>query len=103
MHQLSFQRNIFTDKEHMRIHFQTMTWNSKILRPGIFWLCLADVFSSPNNPSAMDWSTHYPEDELRTKKVEIIDVGCGFGGLLFALAPRFRETLILGQLAFNLI
>lgn len=32
-----------------------------------------------------------------TKRVEIADIGCGFGGLLFALAPRFPETLILGR------
>lgn len=31
-----------------------------------------------------------------TKDVEIADIGCGFGGLLFALAPKFPETLILG-------
>jgi tRNA (guanine-N7-)-methyltransferase len=32
-----------------------------------------------------------------TKNVEIADIGCGFGGLLFALAPRFPDTLILGN------
>lgn len=31
-----------------------------------------------------------------TKNVEIADIGCGFGGLLFALAPKFPDTLILG-------
>jgi len=69
----------------------------------------------------MDWATLYPahaihphlasepvenstpadEEELRRQKailknVEIADIGCGFGGLLFALAPTFPETLILG-------
>lgn len=29
-------------------------------------------------------------------QVEIADIGCGFGGLLFALAPEFPQTLILG-------
>ena len=32
-----------------------------------------------------------------SKNVEIADIGCGFGGLLFALAPKFPDTLILGQ------
>ena len=32
-----------------------------------------------------------------TKNVEIADIGCGFGGLLFALAPKFPDTLILGE------
>lgn len=54
----------------------------------------------------MDWSTHYPayfsqpnEDgsiNPGEKKVEWADVGCGFGGLLMALAPLFPEKLMLG-------
>lgn len=31
-----------------------------------------------------------------TKQVEIADIGCGFGGLLFALSPRLPDELILG-------
>lgn len=60
----------------------------------------------------MDWSIHYPKffpspSEERTdgpstsahqKRVEFADVGCGFGGLLMALAPLFPETLMLGTL-----
>lgn len=57
----------------------------------------------------MDWSTHFPtffqappaEGEgsvnLKGKKVEFADVGCGFGGLSIALAPLFPETLMLGK------
>jgi tRNA (guanine-N7-)-methyltransferase len=33
-----------------------------------------------------------------TKNVEIADIGCGFGGLIFALAPAFPDKLILGAL-----
>ena len=67
----------------------------------------------------MDWSKHYPsfakqsetnETESNTvdaaqnglspsamsRQVEVADIGCGFGGLLFALAPMMPETLILG-------
>jgi len=54
----------------------------------------------------MEWATHYPafaSQESTTdgkaqmkKQVEIADIGCGFGGLSFALAPKFPETLILG-------
>ena len=32
-----------------------------------------------------------------SRNVEIADIGCGFGGLLFALAPKFPDTLILGS------
>jgi len=30
-------------------------------------------------------------------RVEIADIGCGYGGLLFALSPHFPKTLILGM------
>ena len=69
----------------------------------------ADMLYSPTSPSAMDWSTHYPafispsasttspNTPLQlTKRVEIADVGCGFGGLLVALSPLLPTTLILG-------
>src|ERR1700761_7307363 len=46
----------------------------------------------------MDWTKLYPSTAITTKKVEIVDIGCGFGGLLFALASRLPDTLILGML-----
>ncbi|KAG9050640.1 tRNA (guanine-N(7)-)-methyltransferase (tRNA(m7G46)-methyltransferase) [Tulasnella sp. UAMH 9824] len=69
--------------------------------------------NSPASPAEMDWSIHYPKyfspreasENLDagpsnaahlSKKVEFADVGCGFGGLLMALAPLFPETLMLG-------
>ncbi|GAA6008416.1 hypothetical protein JCM11491_004467 [Sporobolomyces phaffii] len=62
----------------------------------------------PSSPSTMDWSTHFPtffsppaapgqgSINLKHKKVEFADVGCGFGGLSISLAPLFPETLMLG-------
>jgi tRNA G46 methylase TrmB len=55
----------------------------------------------------MDWSDLYPayaetqsdesaKPEMK-KDVEIVDIGCGFGGLTVALAPLMPETLILGE------
>lgn len=32
------------------------------------------------------------------KDVEVADIGCGFGGLLVALAPKLPDTLMLGML-----
>lgn len=32
-----------------------------------------------------------------TKDVEVADIGCGFGGLLVALAPTMPDTLLLGM------
>jgi tRNA (guanine-N(7)-)-methyltransferase len=68
----------------------------------------------------MDWSPYFPafaaqpealnssEDDVTeisrktlppklTKDVEVVDIGCGFGGLLVALAPTLPETLLLGM------
>lgn len=69
----------------------------------------------------MNWAPHYPaykvkEDETMendtaseragtqvvpklSKQVEVADIGCGFGGLLFALAPKMPDTLLLGTAA----
>ena len=59
------------------------------------------AYRSPASPSEMDWSTHYPAyfsstTDKPSKQVEWADVGCGFGGLLMALAPQFPDTLMLG-------
>lgn len=63
----------------------------------------------PISPSHMDWSTYYPtfkaseteENGTRSiqmrKDVEVADIGCGFGGLLVALAPKLPDTLLLGM------
>ena len=49
----------------------------------------------PACPADMDWSKLYPD--AKDRKIEIADIGCGFGGLLMALAPHFPESLILGM------
>ncbi|KAF2859835.1 putative methyltransferase [Piedraia hortae CBS 480.64] len=55
----------------------------------------------PEQPSAMDWSDHYTAfmqcKANSGRRVEVADIGCGFGGLLFALSPLFPETLMLGM------
>ncbi|KAL1303930.1 hypothetical protein AAFC00_000383 [Neodothiora populina] len=72
----------------------------------------------PVSPASMDWSQHYPAYASKgnntaipdveeagatqrvpkmSKKVEVADIGCGFGGLLFALAPKLPDTLLLGM------
>src|ERR1700712_2347890 len=50
----------------------------------------------------MDWSEYYPVSTGEHKNVEIADIGCGYGGLLFALSPRFPNTLILGIFSISL-
>jgi len=51
----------------------------------------------PESPNAIDWSEHYPAFTGSEKVPEFADVGCGFGGLLIALAPLFPDTLMLGR------
>lgn len=58
----------------------------------------------------MDWSSHYPAfvdpDTTKTnlsggrkltKEVEVVDIGCGFGGLMVGLAPLLPDTLMVGK------
>lgn len=58
----------------------------------------------------MDWSPYFPayvdgaastEDapgpKALTKDVEVVDIGCGFGGLLMALSPALPDQLLLGE------
>ncbi|KAF7716948.1 Uncharacterized protein PECH_000659 [Penicillium ucsense] len=64
----------------------------------------------PISPAHMDWASHYPAfvnpDPSKVnlggtrqllKDVEVVDIGCGFGGLLVGLAPILPETLIVGM------
>lgn len=51
----------------------------------------------PASPAHMDWDAHYPAFAGEGKTPEFADVGCGFGGLLIALAPLFPDTLMLGM------
>ncbi|KAI5959195.1 hypothetical protein CANMA_004122 [Candida margitis] len=57
----------------------------------------------PTSPSTMDWSAIYPSASLgqnsnsNSRKVEIADIGCGFGGLMIDLGPQFPDSLILGM------
>jgi tRNA (guanine-N7-)-methyltransferase len=46
------------------------------------------------HPSFYEQPRQYP---LNGKNVDIIDVGCGYGGLLFGLAPLFLGRMILGM------
>jgi tRNA (guanine-N7-)-methyltransferase len=45
----------------------------------------------------MNWSPLFPGFQFPPARVEFADVGCGFGGLLTALAPQFPRTVMLGM------
>ncbi|XP_071506006.1 tRNA (guanine-N(7)-)-methyltransferase-like [Diadema antillarum] len=56
------------------------------------------TFEYPVKPSEMDWTQYYPTEQTRlNQRVELLDVGCGYGGLLVSLSPMFKDTLILGM------
>lgn len=87
--------------------------------------CMLHV--SPAGPNEMDWTQYYPaftvqedhplvskpvaatsldtdtqaistnQTSRMRKDVEVVDIGCGFGGLLVALAPLLPDTLALGM------
>ncbi|KAK8887677.1 tRNA (guanine-N(7)-)-methyltransferase (tRNA(m7G46)-methyltransferase) [Tritrichomonas musculus] len=56
----------------------------------------------PLNPSEIDWSDFYPilnteeGQKIVDKTPSILDIGCGYGGMSFALGELFPEKLILG-------
>ncbi|ODV77250.1 uncharacterized protein CANTADRAFT_56132 [Suhomyces tanzawaensis NRRL Y-17324] len=56
----------------------------------------------PRSPEDMKWEKLYPQyhdkdSDSMLSKVEIADIGCGYGGLLTKLAPEYPSTLILGM------
>ncbi|KAI0636177.1 putative methyltransferase-domain-containing protein [Trametes polyzona] len=55
------------------------------------------ALSYPASPDQFDWDAHYPAFAGSGKTPEFADVGCGFGGLLIALAPLYPDTLMLGM------
>ncbi|KAL0893986.1 hypothetical protein ABMA27_014060 [Loxostege sticticalis] len=56
-------------------------------------------FEYPAHPDEYEWSALYPilkDQNHEEKKVEFLDVGCGYGGLLVTLSPMFPDNLMLG-------
>lgn len=56
------------------------------------------LFCNSISYSAVEHPITYSEEPVPQpeQKVEILDVGCGYGGLLFALSGVFPQTRILG-------
>ena len=51
----------------------------------------------PTRPADVDWAEHFRNHSGDAKAPEFADIGCGFGGLLVALAPLFPESRMLGK------
>jgi len=62
-------------------------------------------FQYPLRPSEMNWHPFYPgyyeeDGTSRTEgkmRVEVLDIGCGYGGLLVSLSTLYPDTLSLGM------
>lgn len=68
------------------------------------WSSLYPAFAVQGSPRENSNAASIPANDAEsqnlqpfTRKVEIADIGCGFGGLLFGLAPHFPDTLLLGE------
>nr|CAG4713659.1 unnamed protein product [Naegleria fowleri] len=55
-----------------------------------------EFFDYPKRPSDVNWQEMYPKMKIETEKVQILDVGCAYGGLITSIAPVFPKTYILG-------
>jgi len=54
-------------------------------------------FDVPARPSDVDWSTAFPEQTHRAKLTpDWVDIGCGYGGLLANMSPKFPDKLMIG-------
>ncbi|KAL0063724.1 tRNA (guanine-N(7)-)-methyltransferase (tRNA(m7G46)-methyltransferase) [Marasmius tenuissimus] len=51
----------------------------------------------PKSPQHMNWDTHYPAFVGTGRTPEFADIGCGFGGLMIALATLYPDVLVLGM------
>lgn len=57
------------------------------------------TFTYPVSPGDMDWTSLYPLPTTQDgdePRVEYLDIGCGYGGLLIALSPIFPSVRMLG-------
>lgn len=45
--------------------------------------------------ASVDWSAYYGE-YAKGRKVDFVDIGCGYGGLLVKLSELYPESLMLG-------
>eukprot|EP00586_Coscinodiscus_wailesii_P013475 CAMPEP_0172514102 /NCGR_PEP_ID=MMETSP1066-20121228/257442_1 /TAXON_ID=671091 /ORGANISM="Coscinodiscus wailesii, Strain CCMP2513" /LENGTH=293 /DNA_ID=CAMNT_0013294633 /DNA_START=71 /DNA_END=949 /DNA_ORIENTATION=+ len=56
-----------------------------------------DTFSYPTNPTSETWKSHYPDIKKPMICPNVLDIGCGFGGLTISLATLLPQHTILGM------
>jgi tRNA (guanine-N7-)-methyltransferase len=55
-----------------------------------------NMTTSSSSPPPSQQQQDVPLPQPLTKPITVADIGCGFGGLLFALAPQMPDALVLG-------
>lgn len=55
-----------------------------------------DTFTYPTKPTLDTWKPHYPEIEESKRSPNVLDIGCGFGGLTISLATLLPQHTIMG-------
>lgn len=60
-------------------------------------------YYSPTHPDEYNWTSLYPVIEETQKRVEFLDVGCGYGGLLgkYYLFSEKLLSVVFGNLMKN--
>lgn len=66
-------------------------------------MAVSDI-DPPISPEEVNWAAHYPaffsergtEEKKDHPEVTMVDIGCGFGGLMTTLSPIFPDKLIVG-------
>ena len=69
------------------------------------WASLYPAYAASKDQESKESGDQETKESARARKaitqpVEIADIGCGYGGLLFALAPKFPNTLLIGRSKF---
>lgn len=108
------QEHFFREQEKQHSAHMNVRAGNKIVIPQKRWFrqrAHANPFSDhqlqyPSRPETMDWGPHYPSYVVSPagqtpaqldRMVEFADIGCGYGGLLIALAPLFPASLMIGM------
>lgn len=55
-----------------------------------------DSFNYPTTPADLEWEKLYPDLPEERRKVSVLDLGMGFGGLTVALAKHYPEETVMG-------
>ncbi|KAF0988405.1 hypothetical protein HZS_2091, partial [Henneguya salminicola] len=56
-----------------------------------------DIFEHPTSPDDIDLSVFFPHFHILDNQIEFLDIGCGYGGLLFNISEKYPDKLMMGM------